>query len=336
MIAVRPKVSVVVPVVAETERLERCLAAVRAQSWPWTHLEVIVIDGDVDCGSGDLATRLLMEWPIACGRVIRNPGGNRANNLNRGLVEATGEVVCRVDARSAIPPDYIAVCVELLQDPHRSVVGGSQTASAPGHGVIARGIERALNNRLGMGMARYRRGSTDGPADTVYLGAFRAEDLRREGGWDEELLVNEDFELNQRMSRHGTVWFDSRLDVSYLPRGSLGEIARQYWSFGGWKVEYLVRSGDRPRLRQIAGLAVAPIVIAGTLALLLLPRGPRRVAVAGALVAGFVIEEVGTTVSESAGPRTRLVSVATSLTVAVSWSVGGICQCVRRWIRRSA
>ena len=101
------------------------------------------------------------------------------------------------------------------------VVGGAQIAVARDEDPTARGIARALNNRWGMGMSRYRRGAPSGPSDTVYLGAFRTEQLEAAGGWDEAFDTNQDFELNRRMGELGIVWFEASLEVGYRPRASL-------------------------------------------------------------------------------------------------------------------
>ena len=54
------------------------------------------------------------------------------------------------------------------------------------------------------------------------MGAFRTDELRRLGGWDDATALNEDFELSQRYVASGqVVWFDARLRSGYLARPSL-------------------------------------------------------------------------------------------------------------------
>src|SRR5580692_9864892 len=53
-----------------------------------------------------------------------------------------------------------------------------------------------------------------GPADSVYLGVYRREMIEQAGGWDEEMLRAEDWELNYRIrARGGLVWFTPELQV---------------------------------------------------------------------------------------------------------------------------
>ena len=59
-----------------------------------------------------------------------------------------------------------------------------------------RAVALATTSPLGVGDARYRLGGAEGPADTVYLGVFRADALRTVGGFNEALIRNQDYELN--------------------------------------------------------------------------------------------------------------------------------------------
>lgn len=319
-----PSVSVVVPARAEAARIERCLEAVLNQDWPADLLEVIVVDGAPGDGTAVAAARVLAAHPDVRSVIVPNPGGGRSANLNRGLSAATGSIVCRVDARSAIPPGYVAVCAGALDDPAVAVVGGSQAAVAPGEGSQSAGIGRALNNRLAMGMARYRRSASSQPADTVYLGAFRRHQLQEIGGWAESLEINEDFDLNQRMRAFGSIWFDPRLVVTYLPRAEITEIAHQYWDFGRWKIRYLRSRQERPRVRQAVGLSVAPVALGLLVVAAASPRRLRLPLVAAAVTAALVAEEAGSG-SGVARPslRSRTWSVATCAAIGASWSAGG-------------
>src|SRR5690606_34179280 len=69
--------------------------------------------------------------------------------------------------------------------------------------------------------------------DTVWMGAFRREDLERVGGWPLHPAQNQDYRLNQALRAEGLrVWFDPELTADYLPRRTYRELARQYLAFG--------------------------------------------------------------------------------------------------------
>lgn len=315
-----PLVSVVIPVRNEAVDLRACLEAVLAQDYPHDRIEVLVVDGGSTDGSpelaGDVLSRSDLSWAV-----IDNPTGTTPSNLNVGLARASGSILCRVDARSLISVGHVRLCTAaLLAEPTRVVVGGGQRAVArPAASVVARGIARALNNRWTTGLARYRRSSAAGPADTVYLGAFFTEALRQVGGWAMELPTNQDFDLNQRLRAHGSVWFDPALTVRYLPRETLGALGRQYFRFGRWKRRYWRLRSTRPTPRQWALLALPPAC--GALGLVAVIRAPvPALAVAG--TAGILLDAAGG--EGRADVRVRAAGLLAGLVSSVSWWAGVI------------
>ena len=251
-----PRVSVLVVTRDEPpDRLGRALAAVRAQDYRGP-LEVLVAapPGERPVPDGLDLDRLDVE-------LVDNPGGQRSAGLNRALARARGPVVVRVDARSVPPADYVTRCVaRLAADPTVGVVGAVQRPTATAAAVASRGIARALRNPYVLGGARYRRPGAGGPADTAYLGAFRADELRRLGGYDERLAVNEDFDLCARYRAAGwQVWVEANLAVGYEPRPSHGQLWRQYETFGAAKARYWRVTGARPNGRQLGALIGAAV-----------------------------------------------------------------------------
>lgn len=325
-----PLVSVIVPARNEEPHIERCLAAIAAQDHPHQRLEVIVVDGGSTDATATRARRALASMDLRSGSVVANPVGTTPSNLNLALARATGTIVCRVDARSIIPPHYVSRCADLLAArPGVAVVGGAQVAVPPQPGDVGAGIARALNNRWAMGLSRYRRGATSGPSDTVYLGAFRTEELRAVGGWDERLPTNQDFDLNRRMGRFGAVWFDDSLDVGYVPRSTVADLFRQYSRFGRWKVRYWRLSGDRPRPRQVVMLGVPTAAALAVPTVLVGARPAGRVlAVAAALAGGAAVEVLGSRRPRT-GPAGHVVGAAAIAAVWTGWVSGAWMELVR-------
>lgn len=316
-------VSVVIPARNEARDLPRALAALAAQDYPTSHMEVVVVDGDSTDETTSVALDLLARGGYHRFEVVANPGGNTPSNLNRGLAWALGDVVVRVDARSEIPPAYITRTVEVLDSrPDVSVTGGSQVAVSRSSSTLDESIAAALNNPLAMGGSRYRRGAQSGFADTVYLGVFRREQLLEAGGWNEHFSTNQDFELNRRMARFGKVWFEADLCVGYLPRSSIADLCQQYHRFGRWKAHYWKRTGDRPQPRQVVLLAAPPVaggVVAAAARVLSPCLGrPLKLAAAGfAVVAGAM-----------AGPK-KLSALCINGLVGCAWWAGVVRGLVR-------
>lgn len=315
------RITVVVPVLDEAANIDPCLATVFAQDIEPDAVEVLVVDGGSADGTADRAAAALAAAGRR-GRVVVNASGDRPSNLNRGLAEATGEFLVRVDARSRLPRHYITAATATLRSrPDVMVTGGRQDAVPNGTSAVAEGIARALNNRWTTGLARYRRARTAGPADTVYLGVFRTAEVRVAGGWRADLVVNEDFDLNRRLCRDaGVVWFDPDLSVGYVPRPSLPEVIRQYHAFGRGKGYYWRTSGDRPRPRQwlvlVAPIAAVAAVVAGSRA-----PSPWPAVTAVTIAAGAgVVEVAGNPSSSRVGAH--VMGLATSAAIAAGWLTG--------------
>ena len=320
-----PRVTVLVPACNEAAHMAACIDAIAAQDYPLDSLEVLVV---VDRLSHD-DTSLSAEWELqargmAISRVIENPTiGGTPSNLNLGLQNAKGEYICRVDARSRIPTDYVRRCVEILATrPDVAVTGGSQVAIEPRNDAVGTGIARALNNRWGMGWARYRRDAASGPADTVYLGASRANDLREVGGWDAALTTNQDFDLNRRLAPLGTVWFEAGLPVEYVPRANLPDLYRQYVRFGRWKVRYWRHANDAPQPRQLALLAGVPLAAAGAAAAFAVAPRAWRGELAAAAVAGIMAYELLGSRRPRGGASAHAWALVASSLVGAGWLRG--------------
>jgi succinoglycan biosynthesis protein ExoA len=320
-----PLVTVLVPARDEEADLADCLAAVATQDHPHDRLEVVVVDGGSRDGTRQVAERALASMDVARTVVVTNPLGSTPTSLNAGLAAAQGSIICRVDARSLIPPDYVSRCVAVLERPEVVVVGGAQVASArPGAPVVARGIARALRNPYVTGLARYRRQRGSGPADTVYLGAFRRADLAAVAGWDERFATNQDFELNQRLSEHGVVWFEDGLDVRYRPRPTLAALWHQHRRFGRWKAAGWSEAGVRLQPRQlllVAGPPLAAVVGMGVL---------RRAPLAAGAVAALGLLAVDRTSGPADHVTERAVTMAAAGVIAAGWWSGVLEQLVRR------
>ncbi|MCO8126629.1 glycosyltransferase [Acidimicrobiia bacterium EGI L10123] len=318
-----PLVTVLVPARNEERSISRCLQAVLAQDYPHDRMEIVLVDGHSTDRTAVLAKETLSAGDIRS-QVLANPLGTTPSNLNAGLAVASGGLVCRVDARSIVPPNYVRLCAELLREREDIIVtGGAQIALPLDESDRSAGIARALNNRYAMGGSRYRSGRRSGPTDTVYLGAFRTADLREANGWDEAMLTNQDYELNRRLGSHGVVWFDDRLAVGYIPRQTLRALWAQYFRFGRWKVRYWRRTGDRPQSRQLLALLAVPMALGfvGVSAARSKPRYRRCLAVAaGTIGPVWIVDALGST--SSANRRVRLVSSVTLVLVVGGWLAG--------------
>lgn len=232
-----PSVSVVIPARRAAGGLPRALHSIAGQTYE-NIIEVIVAAADHEsAGAADGAV------------VIDNPSGDTATGLNLAIAKSSGDIIVRCDARSILPPDYVATAVEIMRRTGADNVGGMQVPSGDTEWEVA--IGAAMSSPWGAGDARYRIGGTAGPAETVYLGVFKRRTLDLLGGYDESFRRTQDYELNHRIiEAGGLVWFDPSLAVTYRPRGSLSDLARQYFDYGVAKRQFSRKHRRHLRWRQ--------------------------------------------------------------------------------------
>lgn len=273
-----PTVSVVIPTFNEEAHLGTTLASIETQTYP-NIVEVLVADGR----STDRTCAIAREHDRVT--VVDNPGRIQSAGMNYALAKAHGEIVVRVDGHCVLEPDYVERCVTALTDTGAAMVGGAMSPD-PGEGATptGRAIASAMTSRLGVGPARFHTGGRAGWVDTVYLGAYRLGDVRRVGGYAEDVGVNEDAELALRLGSLGGVWFDPAIRSSYVPRPSVAAVAKQFYRYGRSRAVTARRHPGRVRPRQLA----APALVLG----LLSPERRAVAAVYGSAIASRTLLEL--------------------------------------------
>jgi glycosyltransferase involved in cell wall biosynthesis len=242
------RVSVIAPCRNEREHVDAFCDAALAQRLPqgW-RLELLVADGDSDDGTRQrLAQRAAQDARL---RVLPNPGRIVSTGLNACLRHARGELIVRMDLHTRFAPDYVAACIAALAHSGADNVGGPWVAR--GQGAMGRAIAAAFQCRWVVGGARSRDARFEGPVDTVYLGCWPRAALARFGGFDEQLVRNQDDEHNLRMRLGGgRIWQSPRIRSWYRPRDALGHLFRQQFQYGYWRPFVCAKHGQPGSVRQ--------------------------------------------------------------------------------------
>lgn len=273
-----PAVSYVMPVLNEAPYLEAAVQAILEQDYPGDQ-EIILAVAPSSDGSERIAAELTGVHPQV--RVVANPGRDISKGLNLAIRASRNPIIIRVDAHSELSCGYSRRGVQTLLRTGAANVGGLMRAR--GRSLFQHAVAQAYNSPLALGGGQYHTGTVAGPCESAYLGIFRREVLIEVGLFDESIRRGEDWELNYRIRRAGhTVWFDPELHVTYWPRETPRQLARQFYSTGAWRGS-LVRSGRRTPLRFFA-----PPALVAALALSaihgctgwLMPRRARRITAA--------------------------------------------------------
>ncbi|MFB8892905.1 glycosyltransferase family 2 protein [Microbacterium plantarum] len=319
-------VSFVIPVLNERDYLEPAVRSVLAQDLD-APIEVILALGPSSDGTDAVARRLGDEEPRI--RLVRNPAAHIPVGLNIAIREARYPTIVRVDAHSELEPGYTRAALDTLARVQAANVGGVMRAE--GRSAFQRAVARAYNSRIGLGGGAYHGGTTEGPAESAYLGVMRRSVLDEVGLFDEGIRRGEDWELNLRIRRAGyRVWFDPDLHVTYWPRDSWSRLVRQFRATGSWRGELVRRFGRRNGLRFFAPPALVVATAASFVvgAAQLLGAAPGRVgillSIVHAPVAAYaaLIAVVAAGRGGGRGLRDRLWTLAVLPSMHLSWGVG--------------
>ncbi|WP_281258209.1 glycosyltransferase family 2 protein [Leucobacter massiliensis] len=320
----QPPVSYVMPVLNEEPFLESAVRTILAQDYAGEK-ELVLALGPSRDRSDDIARRLAAEDPRV--RLVPHPERDIPAGLNPAGAASRHPIVVRVDAHSELTPDYTRLGIAALQREGAANVGGIMRAA--GRGPVQRAIARGYNSPFGLGGGAYHGDGRAGPAESAYLGIFRREALDAVGGYDPAILRGEDWELNLRLRRAGyTVWFEPALGVTYWPRASLGDLARQFFATGTWRAVLVRRYGRENPWRffvpgaLVLGIATSLVALAlGALGFLPLASGW------AVLLAPLALYALGIAVAVlripgQRGARDRVLTAAALVTMHLSWGSG--------------
>ena len=260
-------VSVVIPCLNEEKTIQDVLDALANQTYPTELMEIVIADG----GSTDRTHQVIDDYQAAHPHLklkwVENPMRIIPAGVNTAMLASSGEIIVRMDAHSIPQSDYVALCVEALEAGKGENVGGRWDIMPSNESWIARSIALAAGHPIGVGDAQYRHSETAAIVDTVPYGSFYRSLLDKVGLFDETLIANEDYEFNARIRESGgRIWFDPKIRCQYFARPNLSRLAKQYWTYGFWKVQMLKRYPGTLRLRQF----LPPAFVLGLLALAIL------------------------------------------------------------------
>ena len=308
-----PRATVIIPVRNEEATIEACLESVLVQTEP--SLQVVVVDGMSEDATRDVVRRVIERD----GRVelLGNPGRVVPHAMNIALAAARAPWLVRVDGHATIPPGYVARALAHLETGRWGAVGGVKRSV--GHTPAGRAIAVAMGSRFGVGGSTYHYGRTLTEVEHVPFGCYPTALAREIGGWDERLVVNQDFEFDHRVRLAGhRILFDPELVIDWDCRQSVPDLYRQYRRYGRGKVKVALLHPDSVKPRHLLPPAFVAYAAAAALAA---TRRPRTLAALAPYVAALGAA------SATAGRgeitlRERAVLPAAFAAMHVGWGIG--------------
>jgi len=194
-------------------------------------------------------------------QLIDNPEKIVSTGFNRALNESKGDIIIRVDGHCEIAPDYIQKCLECLEKINADCVGGATEHVASG--LVGKSIKMAQSSFFGVGGVSFRKNVEKGQyVDTLAFGAYKREVFDQLGGYDEELVRNQDDEFNFRLIQNGgEIWLDPSIKSTYTQRNSFIGLFKQYFQYGFYKIRVMQkRQGIASWRHVVPGLFVLTLL----------------------------------------------------------------------------
>ena len=255
------RVSAVIPCYNEERFIGKALHNLADQYDPERY-EIIIVDGLSEDRTREVIAEFRRSRPEVSIKLIDNPARGISAALNLGINAAQGEIIARLDAHAVASPGYVRRSVEVLRQDGVGVVGMPCQVCPGADTLMAKAIAMAVSHPFGIGDAKYRlrkRTAEQEAVDTVAFACFKKELWREIGGFDEELLTNEDYEFNYRVRLNGkTVLLDRAEHCDYFARTTLKDLLLQYSRYGTWKARMIRRHPRSVKWRHV----VAPAFVA--------------------------------------------------------------------------
>jgi glycosyltransferase involved in cell wall biosynthesis len=247
---ITPFVTVVIPVRNEAGFIADLLGAVFSQDYPEDRLEVIVADGMSTDGTRDILAAQQAEHPSLI--VVDNPGRIVSTGLNIAVARSRGDIIIRIDGHAVIAHDFVRENVALLAaHPEAWSVGGPIRHAATT--TLGKAVSVAMSHPLGVGNALHRYPDFEGYVEGAQFPAIRRWVFDRIGMFDERLVRNQDDEFNYRIRRAGgKVYVSPRVRYSYFVRERIGQLFKQYFQYGFWRIPVIQKHRRPTTMRQMA------------------------------------------------------------------------------------
>jgi glycosyltransferase involved in cell wall biosynthesis len=215
------KISVVIPVVNNANKIGKCLESVLNQSIrPY---EVIVVDGHSTDGTADV----VKGFPV---KLVFEDYHTRAGALQVGIDNSTGDLIAFTDSDCIADNYWLKYLTQELVDGVSGVGGKFEdigdslwtrsinlTFKTPFSGVRSRWADRRVMKYLSICGAN---------------GMCRKEDILKVGGFDPTFASAEDLELGKRLSRLGDLIYTPNAIVYHNHARGLLSFAKRSYGYG--------------------------------------------------------------------------------------------------------
>lgn len=228
--------SVICPIYNEEKYIARCIESIMQQDYPKDDLEVIFVDGMSTDRTREIIASYLPQCPYL--RVLDNPQKIVPYAMNKGIGEAKGEIIMRIDAHAFYENNYCSTIVKRLKELGADNVGCVCKTDVLNKTPKTLAIREVLSNKFGVGNSDFRTG-IDGlkQVDTVPFGCWPKSVFNMYGLYDVRLVRNQDIELSKRIiNGGGKIYIIPDTYCTYLARETFDGLAKNNFGNGKWNI----------------------------------------------------------------------------------------------------
>ncbi|ASJ10327.1 hypothetical protein A3L12_02945 [Thermococcus sp. P6] len=232
-----PFVTVIIPAYNEEKYIRKCLEEWVNQEYPRDRYEILVYDGMSTDGTAKIVKEFERNYPALVSYRI-NPKRRQVYAFNMGIEEGRGELFVIFGAHAYPERDFLRKSVETFlevrkREPKLAGVGGR--------------IIKLFENRLAKFVALIYSSPLSGAssfwyeekphfAKTVAFALYDRGVAKEIGGFDEDMIVGNDFEFNLRINRNGyRLYFDPGIKSYYYARSTWKGFLKQTFNYGAVK-----------------------------------------------------------------------------------------------------
>jgi cellulose synthase/poly-beta-1,6-N-acetylglucosamine synthase-like glycosyltransferase len=217
------KISVIIPVKNEAKKIETCIEAVLAQSYP--AFEVIVVDGH----STDETVCVAQKFPV---KILYENYRTRAGANQVGIENSNGNYIAFTDADCIPKKDWLENLIKEFKDGIVGVGGGIINL---GDGIWARSINLAVGTFLGSANSVQGRFFKEKRFVNSISGCnsmYRKRDLVDIKGFDVTLGTAEDTELNSKLLKMGKLLYTPDAIICHNHNRGVKDFAKRMFQYG--------------------------------------------------------------------------------------------------------
>ncbi|MGM9795793.1 MAG: glycosyltransferase family 2 protein [Candidatus Aphodosoma sp.] len=228
--------SVIVPIYQEEKYIAKCIDSMLNQDYPKDDLEIILVDGMSKDRTREIVANYTAKYPFI--RLIDNLDRIAPCAMNRGIKEAKGDVIMRLDAHATYEKNYFSSLAYGLKKYGADNIGAVCRTDVLNKTPKTLAIREVLSNKFGVGNSIFRTGIKGvQEVETVPFGCWSRDVFEKYGYYDTRLVRNQDIELNKRIIRGGgKIVIIPDTFCTYLARETYKALAKNNFGNGKWNI----------------------------------------------------------------------------------------------------